>query len=233
MFPVKHLRDLMEKLPHVDYYNLYGPTETNVITYWHVEQLAKNRVEPIPIGQACANTELFVVDLDGQVITDTGVEGELYARGPSVAQGYWGDSESTGKVFLDDFGHAPPGDNVYRTGDVVRLCPDANFAFVGRRDDMVKSRGYRIELGEIEAVIYNHPRVTDVAVVAVSDEEVGCRIKAFVVIRDKDEVDGNEIRAHCANYLAKYMVPEIVKIRSALPKTSTGKVDKTALKAGR
>ena len=127
---------------------------------------------------------MFVVDDNGRVVTQPGVEGELYARGPNVAQGYWGDPEKTGKVFVQSPCQGHFRETVYRTGDIVMLGEDGSYVFRGRRDHMIKSRGYRIEAGEVESAIYRHPQVLDTAVVPVPDEDIGNRIKAFVVTRD-------------------------------------------------
>src|SRR5437660_5053341 len=78
VFPTKHLRTLMQKLPHPKYANLYGPTETNVCAYHPVEPIASKDSAPIPIGKACANTDLIAIDGNGRKITEPGQEGVLY-----------------------------------------------------------------------------------------------------------------------------------------------------------
>jgi acyl-CoA synthetase (AMP-forming)/AMP-acid ligase II len=94
---------------------------------------------------------------------------------------------------------------------------------------MVKSRGYRIELGEIEAVIYSHSHVREVAVVAIPDDMVGNRIKAFIVPTSANSIGLSDLEKHCRKQLAQYMVPEQFAIVASLPKTSTGKVDRPSL----
>jgi amino acid adenylation domain-containing protein len=228
VFPIRYLRELMQALPRPRYCNLYGPTETNVITYHYVDGVPREDAPPLPIGKACANVDVFVVDDDGRIVTQPGIEGELYARGPNVAQGYWGDPQKTGKVFVQSPCQGHFRETVYRTGDIVVLGEDGSYLFRGRRDHMIKSRGYRIEAGEVESAIYRHPQVLETAVVPVPDEDIGYRIKAFVVIRDA-VVEPTEIQQHCARFLPSYMVPGDVAFLHALPKTSTGKVDKKAL----
>ncbi len=229
VFPIRYLRELMQTLPRPQYCNLYGPTETNVITYHYVAGVPAEDAAPLVIGKACANVDVFAVDDQGQVVTQPGIEGELYARGPSVAQGYWGDAEKTGKVFVQSPCQARFRETVYRTGDIVMLDEDGSYLLRGRRDHMIKSRGYRIEAGEVESAIYRHPQVLEAAVVPVPDEDIGNRIKAFVVTRDAEAIESAEIQQHCARFLPGYMVPEFVAFLHALPKTSTGKVDKKAL----
>ena len=104
---------------------------------------------------------------------------------------------------------------------------DGNWHFVGRRDAQIKSRGYRIELGEVEAAIYGHPEVEECAVVAIPDDMVTNRIKAFVVT--KTSVDARTLARVTAERIPGYMVPEIWEFRPNLPKTSTGKLDRQAL----
>ncbi len=229
VFPIRYLRELMLALPRPQYCNLYGPTETNVITYHYVRKVPEEHAAPLPIGKPCANVDVFALDDQGQVVSQPGVEGELYARGPNVAQGYWGDPGKTGKVFVQSPCQGHFRETVYRTGDIVMLDEDGTYLFRGRRDHMIKSRGYRIEAGEVESALYRHPQVLEAAVVPIPDEDVGNRIKAFVVIRESEAVEPSDIQRHCARYLPGYMVPEVVAFLHALPKTSTGKVDKKVL----
>jgi amino acid adenylation domain-containing protein len=229
VFPVKYLRDLMTLVPRASYYNFYGPTETNVITYYRVPVLPAERTAPIPIGIACENIEVFALTDEGKVVSRPGEEGELYARGSCVARGYWGDAEKTGRNFVEN--PRPRGfrEVAYRTGDIVTLDDEGNFLFLGRRDDMVKSRGYRIELGEVESALYGHAGIREAAVVAVPDAAVGNRLVAFVVMENGASLSGAELQDFCTESIPRYMVPETIEFRESLPKTSTGKVDKVSL----
>lgn len=229
VFPVKYLRDLMALIPHPVYYNFYGPTETNVITYYRVPPIPEDRVAPIPIGIACANMDVFALDDAGEVVTRSGDAGELYARGNCVAQGYWGDAEKTARTFVANPKTRGGRDIAYRTGDIVTFDDDGNYLFLGRRDDMVKSRGYRIELGEIETALYKHAGVREAAVIAVPDPAIGNRLVAFVVAESGHEMTGTDLQDFCAGSIPRYMVPETIEFRDQLPKTSTGKVDKVTL----
>jgi amino acid adenylation domain-containing protein len=227
VFPVKYLRKLMELLPHTQFHNLYGPTETNVCTYHHVRTLAPDDT-PIPIGIACENTEVFAVDESGKRVGQ-GETGELLVRGPSVAKGYWGLPEKTARALdlrPDDSGHL---DVCYRTGDLVVLEPDGTYRFVGRRDHMIKSRGYRIELGDIEAALYRHPSVKEAVVLPIPDEQIGHSLRAVVVPSESVRVSKGDLVAHCAQILPKYMIPQEFDLRDFLPKTSTGKIDRQGL----
>jgi len=229
VFPIKYLRQLTSLIPQAEYYNLYGPTETNVCTYYAISEIPPERVDPFPIGQACANTEVFALT-EGRELAAPGDIGELYVRGPSLMKGYWGMPEKTQEVLIPDpRPSALWGERVYRTGDLVRLEADGNYVFLGRRDSMIKSRGYRIELGEIETVLYRHPHIEEAAVLAIPDEQIGHSLKAVVVVRGGETLKEPALQAFCAQYLPKYMIPGTIEFRTQLPKTSTGKVDKTRL----
>lgn len=232
VFPIKYLRQLVAAVPKAEYYNLYGPTETNVCTYYKVsvEDLGEDRTDPVPIGVACENMEVFALDDAGEIVSDPGQEGELWARGPCVAQGYWGDQEKTANVFVLNPVQTDFIETACRTGDIVRLAPDArNWIYIGRRDHMIKSRGYRIELGEIEAALYGHDQVQEAAVVAVPDDIVGNRIRGYVVPRPGSELTPRLLSIHMHATVPDYMVPESIEILDELPMTSTGKVNRPQL----
>ena len=226
VFPTKYLRRLMELLPHVRFCNLYGPTETNVCTWYDVPILDPNRTEPIPIGRAIPNVECYVVGDDGELAA-RGEVGELFVRGSTVMQGYWGDVDRTARSLVSNLFAGPLHDRLYRTGDLVQEDEDGNFKFLGRRDAQVKSRGYRIELGDIEAALYAHPDIVECAVVAIPDELMTNRLRAYVVTRG--DSDASILTRHLAERLPAYMIPDSFAFMDTLPKTSTGKVERRAL----
>jgi amino acid adenylation domain-containing protein len=227
VFPVKYLRRLMLQLPHVRFSNLYGPTETNVCTWYDVSRAPDETSEPIPIGEAIGDVEVFAINDDGTPAA-RGEVGELLVRGTTVMQGYWNDPERTGRSLVPDpLGR--PG-FAYRTGDLVREDDDGCFRLLGRRDAQIKSRGYRIELGEIESALYRHAAVDECAVIAVPDDMITNRLVAFVVLRR--EVDAVALVRWCAEIIPRYMIPEAFEFHDALPKTSTGKIDRQQLAKG-
>jgi amino acid adenylation domain-containing protein len=232
VFPIKYLRRLKEVIPHAEYYNLYGPTETNVCTYYKVQpkDVTPDRTEPVPIGVACENIEVFAISDEGDLVKEPGQEGELWACGPCVAQGYWGDRERTAKTFRPAPIKTRFDGLAYSTGDIVTLDQDGvNWRYIGRRDHMIKTRGYRIELGEIESAFLSHHNVREAAVIAIPDELIGNRIRAFVVSAQQDGLTGKELEVYCAQRLPRYMLPESIEFLDQLPKTSTGKIDRPSL----
>ena len=232
VFPVKYLRELMVALPQARYLNWYGPTETNVCTFYEVPPLAPEQTMPIPIGKACANTEVFAVNSRGEKLTVVGESGELYVRGPSLMQGYWGHPEKTAKMLIPNPFQPHFQELAYKTGDIVTLDADGNYLYLGREDGMIKTRGYRVELGEIESVLYGHPAIREVAVLPVPDEVFGNRLRAVISLYEGSTLTREEVLAFCNQHLPHYMVPDVIEFRAVLPRTSTGKTDRVSLAQG-
>jgi len=229
VFPPKYLARLMTELPRPRYFNWYGPTETNVCTAFEVPEGAAD-AGPVPIGKACANTEVFAVTGEGRRVCRPGEEGELHVRGPSLMRGYWGQPAKTHEALVPDPLRASSGELVYRTGDLVTLEPSGNYVYLGRRDSMVKIRGYRVELGEVEAALYRHPAIREAAVLPVPDELLGSRLRAVITTAGPDgTVTIKDVLEHCRRWLPSYMVPDVVEFRETLPRTSTGKIDRAGL----
>jgi amino acid adenylation domain-containing protein len=227
VFAVKHLRTLTELLPRPRYFNLYGPTETNVCT-WHEVRLPvpPERSTPYPIGHTCSHLHSRVTDEQG-VDVPAGSEGELCIAGPGVMQGYWALPEQTARGLHID----ADGTRWYRTGDIVTEDADGCHTYRGRRDRMVKRRGYRVELGEIEAGLYRHPGIKEAAVVAFADADAGVQITAFLAAQDAAKRPSLiEMKRFCAEHLPLYMLPDRFVWQPVLPKTSTDKVDYQRLK---
>jgi amino acid adenylation domain-containing protein len=221
VFPIKYLRALKAVWPKPRYFNLYGPTETNVCTFFEVPRDIPATLElPFPIGLTCETDRTKVVDEEGRGV-QRGSEGELLVAGGSVMVGYWNLPEKTEEAFSVD----AMGVRWYKTGDLVRQEPDGNYVFLGRRDRMVKRRGYRVELGEIEAALYRHPAVLEAAAIALPDEDSGVSIKAVLSCSGGAAPSLVELKAHCSRNLPLYMIPDRFSILPSLPKTSTDKID--------
>ena len=227
VFPTKHLRRLTELWPHVEFANLYGPTETNVCTAARIPlPVPEGREEPYPIGEVCAGYEAAVLDRPGGTPVAPGEEGLLHVAGPGLFLGYWKLEDATAaRVFERD------GQRWYDTGDVVREVTCEGFVFVGRRDRMVKRRGYRVELGEVESGLYRHSRVREAAVVAIADEDSGVLLRAHLVTEDARPLSILELKTFCASMLPASMVPDRFVFEESLPRTSTDKIDYQALLA--
>ncbi len=224
VFPVKQLRAMKRQIPHPRYFNLYGPTETNVCTFYEIpREIPEARTEPFPIGRTCSHLRSRVVGVEG-IDVERGEEGELCIAGPAVTVGYWNLPERTSQAFLAD----ADGGRWYRTGDLVFEDERGDYVFRGRRDRMVKRRGYRVELDEIEVCLHTHEAVHRAAVIALPGEE-GVTIKAFIRTRDGGRLSQISLKRFCAERLPAYMIPDRFSFHAALPTTSTDKVDYQAL----
>jgi amino acid adenylation domain-containing protein len=228
VFPTKYLHALMQLLPHVRFANLFGPTETNVNTWYEVPRWDGEPPASIPIGKPVRDIEIFAVAEDGSIL-EPGETGEMHVRGPTVMQGYWGDSERTEATLFRGWGPGSSPYPTYKTGDLAYVDENGDWIFLGRRDSQIKSRGYRIELGDVEAALDQHPSVLECAVVPIPDEVVTNRIKAFVVT--DGDVGQEELVTFVCERLPRYMAPEVFEFREALPRSSTGKIDRRSLAA--
>lgn len=217
VFPIAQLRALAERLPNgARLYNLYGPTETNVCTYYRVAPEDLTRTEPVPIGAPIRATAVTIVDEDGAPCTGPDAFGELVVEGDCVTPGYWRrpDEPATAHHRL---GRHPTGDLVSYEGGLL--------VYRGRKDRLVKLSGYRIELGEIEAAVARHPDIDSAAVVLVG--AVGAaRLQLFYTLRPGSErLTIVQIKKHCARYLPTYMLPHLATQLAAMPRNSNGKTD--------
>ena len=194
--------------------NLYGPTETNVVTFYRVPGQF-DRATPPPIGRACPFAEVLVDESTG----------ELLAGGESLMGGYWNRPDDNARCFVNRNGRL-----YYRTGDRVRVDGAGDLVFVGRLDRQVKRRGYRIELGEIEAAISSNPAILEVGVVATHERDKGIVITAFIGTGPSGgRLSLLEVKAHCAAALPPYMVPDHVLFVEGVPRGTRGKIDYSAL----
>jgi amino acid adenylation domain-containing protein len=227
-FPPKHLRQLMHLLPRASFFNLYGPTETNVCTFYEVPPSCANDPEALPIGQACANTELLVVDGQDRLVAP-GEIGELLVRGPSTMLGYWNRPEQTDRAFFRREVRPPFQEVFYRTGDVVQLGDSNNYQFLGRKDRQIKVRGFRIELDEIELALLAHDQVEEAAAYLVPDPDGQNQVEAAVVAKNGADVIPPELSGYLAQRLPPYAVPARIVTIDKFPRTSTGKIDRRTL----
>lgn len=225
VMPPESLRELMQRLPAAQYANLYGPTETNVCTWFKV-QTSPRAAESLPIGKPCAGMEVIVIGSNGIEVSD-GEEGELWVRGPQLMSGYWKRPEETATRLLSD---PQGGGSWYRTGDRVRRNPAGELLFLGRIDNMLKINGYRIEPEEIERCLRKQPQVEEVVVFPFVPENAGLLLVAAVVA-STPLPSTRDLQKYCARMLPKYMIPQQVLLVAELPKTTTGKLDRRRIQA--
>ncbi len=208
--------------------NMYGITETTVhVTYRLIE--AKDLSGPgSMIGRAIPDLSVYILDSNMQPVPP-GVRGEIYVSGAGLARGYLNRPDLTLDRFIQNpfFDHL--GDRLYRTGDMARFRADGDIEYLGRVDDQVKIRGFRIEPGEIEAALLENAGVREAVVVARSERPEDQRLVAFYVPRQEAAPSGGELRQFLSEKLPAYMVPSNFVQLTAIPLTSSGKVNRRAL----
>ena len=228
VFPTPALKYWMERLPHVSFTNLYGPTETTIASsYYTVPAPPQDPEQRIPIGAPCAGEELLILD-DARAPVRPGDIGEICIRGAGVTLGYWRDEEKTARAFLPCADR--PGERMYTTGDRGFRGPDGLVYCVGRADSQIKSRGHRIELGEIETALHTLAEIGQAAVVARrTDGFGGVEICCAYVPKDRVELSPSQVREGLARLIPKYMLPARWRRLAEFPRNANGKVDRVAL----
>jgi long-chain acyl-CoA synthetase len=219
--PVSHILEIRQKFPSARLFSMYGLTETKRTLYLPPEQLNQR---PGSVGIAIPGTEVFLVDEAGNRL-GPGQVGELVARGRHVMRGYWNDPLASAERFRPGL---LPGERLCYTGDLFRMDADGYLYFVARKDDIIKSRGEKVPPKEVENVLYSLPGVVEAAVVGTPDPVLGEAIKAYLVL-DGVQLTEAQVLAHCRAHLEDFMVPQSVEFRPELPKTTSGKIKKTAL----
>ncbi len=185
----------------------YGQTETGPVTGMPIGEV----VRPGSMGKPLPNVKAWIEN-DELVVDPTTL--------PTFFLGYWGAEEPSGP---------------WRTGDRVREDEDGYLYFVGRADDLIVSAGYRIGPFEVEAALLEHPAVAEVACVAHPDVERGSIVRAVIVLRSGFEPGTGlveELQSHVKTVTAPYKYPRLIEFVEELPKTTSGKIRRAALRAG-
>lgn len=226
-FPTPQLRKLQAALPKTRISNIYGPTETNIITYYWIDEIPEDD-SPIPLGDVVEDTEIIVVSEDNKRICEPNEMGELWCRGGTVTLGYLGMPEKTKEHLVLSPFHKYPA-MFWRTGDFGFRDESGCLHYKGRKDHMVKVKGYRIELGEVESAISANENIDEFVVVAVVDEKYSNRLYCFYSLLKDKSLTEEEIKAFLKQKIPEYMIPFKFIFKDVLPKTSSGKVDRVAL----
>jgi amino acid adenylation domain-containing protein len=221
VFPTPSLRRLMTDVPAPQYANLYGPTETNVCTYYRLPGPPESDFEQIPIGKPCEHLDVRIIDAAGAPVR-RGEIGEICVAGPAVMHGYWGRPETTLAARLPDRADS------YRTGDYGYDRGDGALMFVGRRDQQIKVRGHRLELLALETVLNGHPEIREAAALFVKEPSRGGAVAAFLVPRGA-RLDESKIRAFIEERLPPQYQPDYLEWLPELPQTANGKCDRAGL----
>ncbi len=208
--------------------NGYGPTEATTFATWYEVDKVAATARTIPIGRALANTEVWVLDKQGQ-LAPVGVVGELYIGGDALAREYLGRPELTAEMFVPHPYSSEPGAQLYRTGDLVRYLCDGNLEFLKRLDHQVKIRGFRVELGEIEAALNQYWAISESVVIDSDDLATGTRLIAYIVPEEGVEPTPQELYSFLKEKIPSYMIPSVFVTITEVPLTPNGKVNRREL----
>lgn len=195
----------------------YGLSEASPVTCFN--PLDRPR-KPGSIGTNIINVENKIVNGLGQELPPNEV-GELIVKGPNIMKGYYKMPEETEHTIRNGW--------LY-TGDLARKDEEGYFYIVDRKKDLIIVGGYNVYPREVEEVLYSHKDVIEVAVLGVPDPEFGESVKCFVVVKDKEIITEAMLIEYCKEHLAKYKVPSSITFLKELPKNTTGKILRRALK---
>jgi acyl-coenzyme A synthetase/AMP-(fatty) acid ligase len=230
VMPTRQLNYWIKSMPDAMFANLFGPTETTDICTYYVVDREFADDEPLPMGHACNNCDVFVVDEQGNLVApdideETGYspEGELYARGSFLAMGYYGNPEKTAEAFVQNPLNPYYPELVYKTGDLVKYNKYGELVYITRKDFQIKHMGYRIELGEIEAGAGTIQGIKSCA--CVYDAEVD----KIVFVYEGKKLTDEEILASISARVPHYMVPNVVVRVKSMPHNQNGKIDRKLL----
>jgi fatty-acyl-CoA synthase len=216
--PVEVLQELTRRLPEVRLYNFYGQTEMSPLaTVLRPEDQMRKAGSA---GRPSINVETRLVDSDDLPVS-AGSVGEIVHRSPHAMLGYWNDPEKTADAFRGGWFHS---------GDLAVMDGEGYITIVDRKKDMINTGGENVSSREVEEVIYEHPKVAEVAVFGVAHPRWIEAVTAGVVPRGSETVSQVEIIELCKQRLAPFKVPKYVVILDELPKNPSGKILKRELR---
>ena len=221
VMPIKHLKQWIEHLPNAMYVNLYGPTEITCNCTYHVVDKNLN-YEKIPAGKAFPNEQVFLLDENNKLITDTDIQGEICVKGTCLALGYFNNKEQTASNFVQNPLNDKYIDMIYKTGDLGEYNKDGEIIFLGRKDFQIKHMGHRIELEEIERAMEKVNGVERSC--CIFNEQKGKIYGFYVGNTEKDEVV-----KYLKENLPVFMVPNKITQIEKFPITKNGKIDRKEL----
>jgi fatty-acyl-CoA synthase len=201
----------------IEYIEGYGLSETIAPTHINPPHRPKSNCLGIPIFDVDAR----IVDPQTLEELPQGETGEIVTHGPQLMQGYWRNPEATREAFIEI-----DGKRFLRTGDLARKDEDGYFFMADRLKRMINASGYKVWPAEVETMMYYHPAIQEVCVIAARDTHRGETVKAFVVrnARHTQAVTEDDIITWARENMAAYKAPRIVEFVESLPKSGTGKI---------
>ena len=228
VLPISHLKQWMKACPGARFINLYGATECTGMSSYYVVYDVEKLGNCIPIGKPLPDTEIFLIDEEGNIIANPHpsaggrYRGEICIGGTGLSSGYYKDDEKTTAKFVNYTLTGGRSILLYKTGDIGYFGEDGELYFAGRKDNQIKHRGYRIELEEIEACGG-----------AFEGVDRGCCIynphKEVIIFFYEGRIEEGKVKENFRNKLASYMVPGKIIRLDRLPCMAGGKIDRKAL----
>ena len=190
----------------------YGMTELSPVSHC----TPAGQYQPGTSGVTVSNTECRIVDAETGNDLGVGERGELWVRGPQVMKGYLNNPTATAETIDPD--------GWLHTGDVAIIDEHHHMTIVDRIKELIKYKGFQVPPAELEALILSHPKVADVAVIGVADDEAGELPKAFIVFRPGETVTLEELQAFMREHLVSYKLVRQMEIVDSIPKSASGKI---------
>ena len=197
----------------------WGPTETTIVNTSHEFDPETDTDAGVPFGRPMDNNTVHLLDANGRFVPP-GEPGEAYVGGIQVARGYLGRPDLTRQRFV----RLADGTRVYRTGDIARLLPNGELAFISRADDQVKVAGHRIEPAEIAQALEHHPHVRQAAVIPRTRPGHHDKELCAYVVCDPAATPG-DLRDFLTGQLPRYMIPAAILPVPDIPRNANGKTD--------
>jgi long-chain acyl-CoA synthetase len=212
------IRDLKE-LSGSTMCEVYGSTETApfaTVTPWGGTIKAGTVGIPIP------DTDVRIVDVeDPDKELEIGQEGEIAIKGPQIMMGYYKKQDETAAVLKNGW---------YLSGDIGKFDEDGYLSVVDRKKDMIIAGGYNIYPVELDDVLMGHPKILEACAIGVPHDYRGETVKAFIVVKEGEQLTEDDVKKYCQENLAAYKVPKIIEFIDELPKSAVGKILRRKLK---
>jgi acyl-CoA synthetase (AMP-forming)/AMP-acid ligase II len=230
--PLNVIQKAIEAMPGVRFINAFGQTETastittlgpedHIIEGTDADKEKKLKRLAASIGRPLPDVEVRIADEKGTALP-AGEVGEIYAQGPRIMKGYWGDTDKSARVITTD--------GWLRTGDKGWMDEDGYIYLAGRSDDMIIRGGENISPEEVEDVLHSHPKIDEAAVIGIPHPDWGQEPCAIVVLKKGEDTGADEVLAYCRSRLAGFKRPGSVVFIDSLPRNPMGKVLKKELR---
>ena len=226
--PPTLVRKWYDAYPNAALFNMYGTTETAIVSHCYPIPADLDITQPIPVGYPIDGMRVRL--MNGDEPSAPGTPGESVVSGPQLSPGYWDNAYQTTATFVADPADPRVPQIVYRTGDRLRSDATGLHHFVGRVDDQIKVRGHRVEPGEIEQALIRCALVRDAATVAVTPGGRATDMRLVAFVRLEAGGDAASVQREVAGHLPAYMVPSAtLPVLQDFPRNANGKIDRAAL----